>query len=253
LIKATEAMTMKICIIIPVYNHEAAISGVVEKLKAYKLPCFLINDGSSINCSQVLAECADKESDWLTLIIRPINGGKGAAVIDGIKAAYRMGYAHAIQIDADGQHDFNDIPKLIASAECSPNALILGQPQFDASAPKNRLYGRKITNFWITINTLSNAIADGMCGFRIYPLAAVIRLLNKASLAEGMDFDIDIAVRLYWQGVPVINIPTKVCYQENGVSHFRLWADNVLISRTHARLFFGMLMRFPLLLLRHWQ
>ncbi|CAG7856751.1 hypothetical protein MCAMS1_01361 [biofilm metagenome] len=246
-------MTVKICILVPVYNHEAAIPGVVEKLKTYKLPCFLINDGSSVSCSQVLAECANKESVWLTLITRPENGGKGAAVIDGMKTAYRMGYTHAIQIDADGQHAINDIPQFIAAAENSPKALILGQPQFDASAPKNRLYGRKITNFWISINTLSTAIADGMCGFRIYPLAAVIPLLDKASLAEGMDFDIDIAVRLYWQGVPVINIPTKVSYQKNGVSHFRLWDDNLLISRTHARLFFGMLLRSPILLFRHWQ
>jgi glycosyltransferase involved in cell wall biosynthesis len=246
-------MMVKICIIIPVYNHELAIPGMVEKLRCYQLPCLLINDGSSVSCSQVLAGYADTESTWLTLLTRPENGGKGAAVIDGMKAAYRLGYSHAIQIDADGQHDVNDFPNFIAAAENKPDALILGQPLFDASAPKNRLYGRKITNFWITINTLSDAIADGMCGFRVYPLAAVIQLLDIAAVAEGMDFDIDIAVRLYWQGVSVINIPTKVCYQENGVSHFRLWDDNLLISRTHARLFFGMLMRSPMLLLRHWQ
>jgi glycosyltransferase involved in cell wall biosynthesis len=246
-------MTMKICIIIPVYNHEAAIPLVVQKLKQFKLPCILVNDGSSVNCSNVLAECADKESSWLTLLIRPVNGGKGAAVIDGMKAAYRLGYSHVIQIDADDQHEVNDIPKFITVAESNPDTLILGDPLFDGSAPKSRLYGRKITNFWIIINTLSYSIADGMCGFRVYPLADVMRLLDATTLVEGMDFDIDIVVRLYWQGLPVINIPTQVTYQENGISHFRLLNDNLLISKAHARLFFGMLIRFPRLIIRHWQ
>jgi hypothetical protein len=131
--------------------------------------------------------------------------------------------------------------------------MILGQPVFDESVPKNRLYGRRVTNWWIAINTVSLAIADGMCGFRLYPLAAVGKLINTTQIAQGMDYDIEIVVRLYWQGIEAINIPTAVCYPYDGVSHFRLLHDNVMISKTHARLFFGMLIRFPQLILRHWR
>ncbi len=244
---------MNTCVIIPVYNHEAAIAKVIGKLKACNLPCILVNDGSSIACSQVLAELANQESSWLTLITRPDNGGKGAAVIDGMKAAHGLGYSHALLIDADDQHDVNAIPEFIAVAKQNPEALILGKPIFDEAAPLSRVYGRKVTNFWIAINTLSTAIADGMCGLRVYPLAAAMRLLTTTELAERMAFDIDIVVRLYWQGLHVINLPTSVSYGEGGVSHFRLWDDNLMISRTHTRLFFGMLLRFPKLLLRHWQ
>jgi glycosyltransferase involved in cell wall biosynthesis len=239
---------MKTCIIIPVYNHEKAIANVVEKLKGFGLPCFLVNDGSSISCSQVLADCADKESSWLTLITRPENSGKGAAVIDGFKAAVAQGYSHAIQIDADGQHDVNAIPEFIATSQQHPDAMILGQPVFDVTAPKSRLYGRRVTNFWIVINTLSFAIADGMCGFRLYPLAAVNRLISTTQIGQRMDFDIDIVVRLYWQGVQAINLPTTVSYPKEGVSHFKLWRDNLMISKAHAKLFFGMLLRIPQLL-----
>ena len=242
---------MKTCIIIPVYNHENAIVKVVEKLKDCGLPCFLVNDGSSVACSQVLADCADKEASWLTLITRAENGGKGAAVIDGFKAALALGFSHAIQIDADGQHDTDAIAQFLAISKQQPDAMILGQPIFDASVPKNRLYGRKITNFWIVINTLSHTISDGMCGFRLYPLAAVNRLICTTAIGQGMDFDIDIVVRLYWQGVNVINLPTAVTYPLDGVSHFKLWQDNVIISKAHASLFFGMLVRSPKLLLRH--
>jgi glycosyltransferase involved in cell wall biosynthesis len=242
---------MNTCIIIPVYNHEEAILNVVEKLKVFAIPCFLINDGSSIRCTQVLEDCAKRESNWLALITRPENGGKGAAVIEGFKAAHEMGFTHAIQIDADGQHNIDDLPRFIEAGQQHPDGLILGQPLFDTSAPKSRLYGRRVANFWVCINTLSFAITDGMCGFRLYPMAAVNQLISTAQIGRGMDFDIDIAVRLYWQGVETINIPTAVSYPYDGVSHFRLWHDNFIISKAHASLFFGMLFRIPQLLLRN--
>jgi glycosyltransferase involved in cell wall biosynthesis len=239
---------MKFCIVIPVYNHGAAIPHVLAKLKALAIPTILVNDGSSALCSQVLADCAEREPDWITLINRPENGGKGAAVLDGFKAARQLGFTHAIQIDADGQHDVNDIPVFIETGRQHPEALILGRPLFDDNAPKSRVYGRTIANVWVWINTLSFAAADSMCGFRLYPLAAVERLSQHTPIARGMDFDIDILVRLYWQGIELINLPTRVNYPYDGVSHFKLWRDNLMISKTHAKLFFGMMLRIPQLL-----
>lgn len=242
---------MKPCIIIPVYNHEHAIVQVIARIKDYGFPCFLVNDGSSANCTAVLEDCAKQEANWLTLINRAQNGGKGAAVIDGFNLAIKQGYSHALQIDADGQHNTQDIPRFLATGRLNPEAMILGQPVFDDSVPKSRLYGRRITNFWIRINTWSSAIADGMCGFRLYPLMAVSKLIATTHISQGMDYDIDIVVRLYWQGVKAINLPTAVHYPEDGISHFKLWQDNVLISKTHARLFFAMLIRTPQLLFRY--
>jgi glycosyltransferase involved in cell wall biosynthesis len=244
---------MKACIVIPVYNHETAIPQVLAQLESLLIPVVLINDGSSEHCSQVLADIAKQESGWVTLINRGENGGKGAAVMDGIKLVHSLGFSHAIQLDADGQHDIDDIPAFLAVGKLHPGALILGQPKFDETAPRSRTYGRWITNVWIWINTLSFAIVDGMCGFRLYPLAAVAKLIAVTDLAKRMDFDIDIAVRLYWQGLDVINIPTVVRYPYDGVSHFKLGRDNLMISAIHARLFFGMLIRIAPLLKRHWR
>jgi len=181
---------------------------------------------------------------------RENNGGKGAAVIDGLQLAINKGFSHTIQIDADGQHRLEDITKFRLACEKNPQKLILGQPVFDAEIPKSRLYGRQFTNLWIHINTLSYSIKDGMCGFRCYPLVAVDQLLKQVRLGQRMDFDIEIVVRLYWQGVNVINIPTRVQYPLEGISHFQMLQDNVLISAKHTQLFFGMLRRLPKLLLR---
>jgi len=241
---------MTACLIVPVYNHHQAIKRVVEQLKPMGLRCFLINDGSSAECSNVLQQIQQQQSSWLTLYERSENGGKGAAVVDGFKLAIEQGFSHAIQIDADGQHQFDDIKLFIEASELYPERMILGQPVFDQSVPKKRLYGRQFTNLWVWINTLSYSIADGMCGFRCYPLNAVNELLKSASLGQRMDFDIDIVVRLYWQGLDVVNISTEVQYPLDGVSHFNMLQDNLLISKKHAQLFFGMLWRIPTLLMR---
>lgn len=244
---------MKACVIIPVYNHEDAVGTVVEQLKSYGLPCYLINDGSASSCTSVLKRLAEREQDWVVLYERAENGGKGAAVIDGLRLAIADGFSHALQVDADGQHRLEDIERLLKAAERHPNRLILGKPRFDETVPKGRLYGRQFTNLWIWINTLSFAIADGMCGFRCYPLAAVEPLLTSTRMGLRMDFDIEIAVRLYWRGVDVVNVETEVRYPLDGVSHFDMLRDNLLISRKHAQLFFGMLRRLPHLLMRHWR
>ncbi|MCK5831606.1 MAG: glycosyltransferase family 2 protein [Methylococcales bacterium] len=244
---------MTTCIVIPVYNHQGVIVSVIKQLKNFGLHCFLINDGSLTECTETLKQIAMHESDWVTLLERKQNGGKGAAVIDGFRLAINNGFSHAIQVDADGQHKLEDIQRFLGVSKQSPAALIIGQPLFDQSVPKKRLYGRQFTNQWIWINTLSFSIMDGMCGFRCYPLAAVDELLKATNIGQRMDFDIDIVVRLFWQGVEVINLPTDVQYPVNGVSHFNMLHDNLLISRIHAQLFFGMLLRFPKLLLRHFK
>jgi glycosyltransferase involved in cell wall biosynthesis len=239
---------MKACVVIPVYNHGAAIGHVVEAVLAHGLPCLLVDDGSDADCAAVLDRLATRSG--VTLERLAINQGKGGAMEAGLRRAQALGYTHALQIDADGQHDTADIPTFLRLAAASPDKLICGVPIYDDSVPKSRLYGRYATHVWVWINTLSFDIRDSMCGFRVYPLAATVALLDRVHIGRRMDFDTDIAVRLYWRGMKVINQPTRVRYPTDGVSHFRVLADNVLISGMHTKLFFGMLLRLPLLLWR---
>lgn len=238
---------VKVVVVIPVYNHEHAIGAVVEKVQTYGLPVLLVDDGSKPSCAAVLDELAKR--DGVVLFRRTQNGGKGAAVMSGLREAKRLGFTHAVQIDADGQHALSDLPRFLETAEAHPLALVSGVPQYDASVPKGRLYARYLTHIWVWINTLSFAIRDSMCGFRVYPLDATLAAIVPG-IGKRMDFDPEIAVRLVWRGVEVINLPTAVTYPTDGVSHFDALWDNVRISGMHARLFFGMLLRLPLLLWR---
>jgi hypothetical protein len=168
----------------------------------------------------------------------------------GLRQALALGHTHALQIDADGQHDVADIPKFLALSSLLPQAVVCGVPIYDASVPKSRLYGRYATHVWVWINTLSLDIRDSMCGFRVYPLAPVVKLIDEVYMGRRMDFDSELLVRLHWRGIPLANLPTKVSYPMDGISHFKLWRDNVLISCMHARMLAGMLVRLPLLLWR---
>lgn len=242
-------MTFLPCIVIPIYNHKDTIGSVVDRLAAYGLPLFVVDDGCDEATWAVLKDIAARQS--LVRHFRlPENRGKGAAVMEGFREAYKAGFSHALQIDADGQHDIADVQRFLDRSRARPEAIIAGRPIYDASAPASRRYGRLATHAWVWIETLSLAIGDSMCGFRLYPLAPTIALIDRVAIPTRMDFDIEIIVRLYWLGVPVENIPTRVVYPEGGLSHFDLWRDNLRISWMHTRLFFGMLARLPLLLWR---
>ncbi|AXQ29298.1 glycosyltransferase family 2 protein [Solimonas sp. K1W22B-7] len=237
-------------VVIPVYNHEHAIGVVVDAVRAQHLPCLMVDDGSRVTCAAELDRLAHRDPQGIRVLHLAQNQGKGGAVMAGLREAALQGYSHALQIDADGQHDPADIARFLVLAQQQPEAVICGVPIYDESVPRARLYGRYVTHVWVWINTLSLAIRDSMCGFRIYPLQSTLALIDQVRLGRRMDFDTEIMVRLHWRGVAVVNQPTHVRYPLDGISHFRMWRDNLLISRMHARLFAGMLLRLPLLLWR---
>ena len=237
------------CIVIPIYNHQATIAGVLAQLAPFGLSCIIVDDGSDLATRRVLEE-QGKQHPWILIFHRSHRSGKGEAVKVGLLRAYEMGYSHALLIDADGQHDVRDISRFLAEAESYPEALVLGKPTFGRDAPRSRRLGRRLSQFWVWVETLSLAIADPLMGFRVYPLPAVITLIQQQHLGSYMEFDPEVAVRLYWRGVPIRNVVTAVVYPKDGSSHFRLVRDNVRLGWLYVRLFFGMLYHAPDLLRR---
>ena len=240
----------KPAILIPVYNHGTAIRQTLMGVLSYQLPVLLVDDGSDTNCRQILINLTKEFSNTVTLLRLEKNAGKGAAVKAGFKQLLKMGCSHALQVDADGQHNLDDIPSFIEAGKAHPNNIICGIPEYDESVPKGRYYSRYLTHIWVWINSLSFEIKDSMCGFRLYPLSPISRLLEQANCGNRMDFDPEIMVRWLWQNGGINNIPTHVHYPPDGVSHFNICQDNALISWMHTRLFFGMLIRLPKILWR---
>jgi glycosyltransferase involved in cell wall biosynthesis len=237
------------CAIIPVYNHERTVARVLEAVHAAQLPCFLIDDGSKPACARELERLVGRVRE--TRLVRlSANRGKGRAMIAGFEAAAGHGFTHALQIDADGQHSLRDIPRFIEHSRAHPAALVCGRPVFDASMPLARRYGRYLTHVLVWLETLSFEIPDSLCGFRVYPLEPVMRLIGREHVGARMDFDVEILVRLCWRAVPLRWLATSVTYPLDGISHFRLVRDNARMVAMQLRLLCGMLVRLPTLIAR---
>jgi glycosyltransferase involved in cell wall biosynthesis len=238
------------CIVIPFYRHEGAIAGTLARLKRFGLDCWIVDDGSGAISRAALDDLARREADWVHLRGYAHNRGKGEAVMIGCAHACAAGFSHAVQIDADGQHDADDLPRLLALSRAQPAALVTAIPIYDRSVPKARLYGRYLTHFWVWVETLSLEIRDSMCGFRVYPLTTALTIWDRGGVGRRMDFDTAIMVRMHWCGVPVLSLPSRVTYPVDGVSHFRMLRDNLRLIWMHLRLLAGMCLRLPRLLSR---
>lgn len=227
---------MKFCIVVPVFRHAIVLSSMIKELLNLELTLFIIDDGNNEFDRKLLEDLT--KNPQIILIKHQTNLGKGAAIVSGLAAAKKDNFTHVLQIDADAQHCTDDIPKFIEMAKLNPEHLILGKPIFDQTAPLARVLGRKLTTSLIWLETLSLQVADGLFGFRIYPLEKTISVVTQTKIDQRMGFDTEIIVRLLRAGVKVINIPTAVTYPKTGISNFRYFKDNLNLVFLHLRLLF---------------
>jgi len=241
-------------ILIPSYNTGGKVLQTVWDARRIWQPVWVVVDGSTDGTLEALQALARDDPDIRVLAL-PRNRGKGAAVLHGLRAAEAAGFTHAMTLDADGQHPTDKIGEFMAASAANPEALILGLPVFDASAPRVRVYGRKLSNWCAELETLGAGIGDSLYGFRVYPIAPLRRIMERQPWMRRFDFDAEAAVRLCWRGVRPINLAAPVKYfrpEEGGVSHFRYLRDNVLLTWMHVRLILEGLVRLPFLLGRRW-
>jgi glycosyltransferase involved in cell wall biosynthesis len=239
-------------VLIPSYNPGARGVETVRAARAHWAPVWVVVDGSTDDSVTSLSALARSDSQ-VRVLVRAQNGGKGAALFDGLLEAQRAGFTHALTMDSDEQHPAQRIPQFMAASVASPLATVLGVPVFDNTAPKIRVRGRRISNWVANLETLGAGIQDSLFGFRVYPIAPLIAVMRRTRWMRRFDFDAEAVVRLCWRGVPMLNLPAPVRYftaDEGGVSHFRYCRDNALLTVMYARLFAGFLMRLPVLVAR---
>lgn len=248
-----EASTTHV-VIIPSFNPGAKVFETVAAARKCWSPVWVCVDGSTDGTAEELVRLAAADADaGLRVYVGKRNRGKGAAVLFGLRTAHEQGFTHVLTLDSDGQHPAERIPAFMTASREFPTAMILGEPQFGADAPLLRVRGRKISNWWANLETLWAGVHDSLFGFRVYPVAPLERIMRRQPWMRRFDFDVEAAVRLSWRGVPAVNLPAHVRYfgaDEGGISHFKYWRDNALLSWMHLRLALGFLIRLPRLLAR---
>ena len=223
------------CLIVPCYRHAGPLLEELGRLRAFRMPIIVVDDGNAPEESARLAAAA---SESVIVLRNEENMGKGASVLKGFQKAEELGFRYAVQIDADGQFDTGGIADILAAAEKNPGCLIYGVPVYDRSVNRLRYVSRFITHFWVSIELGRREIIDTMCGLRLYPLKETLEICRRHRPGARMDFDTEIFVRLCWAGVRDVPVPVKVRYIENGVSNFDVLRDNVRISWMHTRLIY---------------
>jgi glycosyltransferase involved in cell wall biosynthesis len=241
-------------VLIPSYNTGETVYKTVREARQYWTPVWIVVDGSTDGTGEGLLEMAAQDPG-LHVMILPHNSGKGAAVLHGLREAVRAGYSHVLTMDSDGQHPPEKIPEFMSVSQANPDALVLGRPVFDASAPMLRVRGRRISNWWANFETLWQGIGDSLFGFRVYPAQMLLNVMENSYWMRHFDFDPEAAVRLCWGGARPVNVDAPVKYfsaEQGGVSHFNYLRDNTILTMMHIRLFAGFLLRLPLLIWRKW-
>ncbi|KNZ32230.1 MAG: glycosyl transferase family 2 [Methylibium sp. NZG] len=241
-------------VLIPSYNTGATVYQTVRDARAHWSPVWVVVDGSTDGTAQGLLAMAATDPG-LRVFVLPENQGKGAAVLHGLQAAHQAGFTHVLTMDSDGQHPAPLIDAFMRESQRRPSAMVLGKPVFDASAPLLRVRGRKVSNGWTNLETLGAGIGDSLYGFRVYPVAPLIAVMQGQRWMRRFDFDTEAVVRLAWRGVTPVNLPAPVKYLtvgEGGVSHFRYGRDNLLLTWMHLRLMLEFVLRLPVLLWRRW-
>ena len=235
----TLASRLKCAVIIPTYNNAGTIASVCQEASEWCRDVFVVNDGSTDGTGEILAT----KPGGVTVIEYPDgkNRGKGYALMTGLKHVRSSGFERAVTMDADGQHFACDIATLLVEEELFPGSFIIGARNIEADGmPHKNTFANKFSNFWFKLFTLET-LSDTQSGFRLYPLSEVV---GMKLYTPRYEMEMEVAVRLAWRGVRVVNVPVGVCYPEDRVSHFRPGRDFLRISLLNCVLFIVALLWF---------
>lgn len=224
-------LSRQLMIVVPVYNHAATLRQVVEGVLRYHPRVLVVDDGSASPVEPLLSGLP------VTLLRHPLNQGKGAALRTAADWGLKHGLTHMICLDADGQHDPQDLPGFFAAISAHPQAIIVGHRNFAQSGiPGSSRFGRQFSNFWLRLQTGSR-LKDSQSGFRAYPLVIFAQL---GFWTRSYNFEVEVLVRSAWAGLELRDVDISVYYPpgDQRISHFRGFMDNwrLTLLNTHLTL-----------------
>lgn len=232
-----EPSNLRCVVLVPTFNHGAALGGVLRSLDGCGLPIIVVNDGATDDTASILNRwLADSAQEGTRMVVGfSENKGKAEALRSGFALATRRGFTHALTIDSDGQHDPGDLPRIIAAANERPSALVVGaRSERGAKGPLLSRVGRAISNMLVWIES-GVRITDSQSGMRAYPLNGMAAIRARSG---RYGFETEVLTLAGWEGRAVIEVPIRCIYGVPGgrTTHFRVGRDSFDAALMHARL-----------------
>lgn len=243
-------MSFRAVVVLPSFNSGPQLARTLRAALAEHPEAWVVVDGSTDGSDREAEELGLPGAEFLRL---KKNSGKGGAMLAAFREAARKGVTHLLAMDADGQHPAEKIRPFLELGESHPEACVCGVPVFGPDAPMERVRGRLVGNSFARLEAVGLGPRDSLFGFRLYPVEASLRIMERTAWARRFDFDTVLGVRLAWAGVPFLNLPVPVVYpprSSGGVTHFRYVRDNLLLVAAHTRLLLEWPFRLPGLLAR---
>lgn len=215
----------RVGVLIPAYNNEKTVAQVVESVMPYCSDVIVVNDGSTDQSSELLANLPSS----VTVVSYLPNRGKGHALKMGFKKAVELGLHAVVTMDSDGQHYATDLPLFAEACKENEGALIVGSRSFlNPNMPQKNSFANKFSNFWFALQT-AHRLPDTQTGYRLYPLKQMKGMTPICPRYEG---ELELLVRCAWRAIPLKSISINVFYPspEERVTHFRPTVDFARIS-----------------------
>ncbi len=199
-------------VLIPAYNAERQLGRVLERLAPFAPPAdtLVVDDGSTDGTAGIA------ERRGVRVLRQNPNQGKASALRRGFHAL--SGYEHVVTLDADGQHDPADLPRLLAAAGRAD--LVVGARAMGGRMPWHRRVGNRWAS-WLTQCLAGQPVPDSQSGYRLHAgrlLADVVRRIPVTS--DGYLFETEMLVRAARLGYRLGSVPIATVYGEE-TSHFR--------------------------------
>ena len=200
--------------LIPTYNEILHVAAVVKRTRSH-LPVLVIDDGSTDGSGEAAVEAG------AFVVAHPRNRGKGAALATGIGWALEQGYQAVVTLDADAQHDPDEIPTFLDAYRRDLADMLIGLRDF-GQMPFRNSFGNRLGNRILSW-TLRQPIPDNQCGYR---------LLNRRAMegirftTTGFEFEVEMIVQSIIAGLRIDWVPIRTIYAGES-SHFRVVGDSL--------------------------
>ena len=204
-------MSSKICVVIPAYNASETIMPVIKGALKHVPLVMVADDASTDNTAKLAAEAGAE----VTSIKK--NRGKGHALKLLFKKAIDKGYDAVISMDADSQHDSEEIPRFVQTHNAHPDEILVGSRMYEMDKiPSARCNAMHVVRFFISL-AANQFIEDTQCGFRLYPLALIKKMVLTT---DRYVTESEILIKAGDMGALIRPVRISTIYSNIG-SHFR--------------------------------
>jgi glycosyltransferase involved in cell wall biosynthesis len=210
-----------IAAIIAAYNARGTVEGVVRGVLRHLKTAIVVDDGSTDGTADAAREAG------ADVIVLQENHGKGNALRVLFTEARRRGFSAVLALDADGQHDPDDIPAFLQAHRAHPGAIIAGSRMgAHDQIPGHRRNSMLVARFFISL-AANKFIEDTQCGFRVYPLSVIG---SMALLKERYVTETELLIKAGDSAAEIRCLPIKALYPPGHSTHFRSVPDVAAIS-----------------------